>query len=1730
MFELLDKAIGVTHQIFDFSSIRTPFSSFLLALIKHYRIHLSQLGPLGLNKVITFEVLCRSLQIEPTVALFRVFQTLCKQGNLFSFAKRRAPSLVYIDDNCSSIDDPQSVAGLFSMVDVRHLSAHVIKLRDITEGVLVLSGLSHVWKSRVCDMLWAFVIFSAFLSRPVLSAKILAKTKASHKQKASTSGATSSHVAKHTRFGLAQSSGSTTRLSLFMENSDDGGDAYYRGKGIMVDDAAAPSASSVAGNYEFTHEEWDAPYRPTFGVLTKEVFKDPAVCKTMVDQFPTPGETVRVESLSNDQLTAKISVLHCMMMSHGGELLARYHGLLQSHHEYVLLVDSRLKGYKERFAGLTGLELQVSALKRQVSRLNDKLSSSDASFVKSKAKGNKRKKKIKSLTKSLDNLHAEVARLSADLNQALIQDELLFLAVGAGFERGLSMHQTKDEFATVLKKMAHFMPGAQCRLAEASLLVAQPDHAFLNKISKHESTVTPAFESLELPANFVLTSSVVASEQNEESAFVQGTSYVLDEVAEVTVVGSKHVSFSPGYVVVALYVGENVNGEVRGMLENIVAPSLGKTDCRRVVVHPADPEGKCVPLSLCGGKEIIDIAAQTPSANTIVPGMFKLDLDPLAPKLLQNKEAHIDYLKYTQEQADILQGIVEQAKAKQPLDNALDFSFGNSCPLTRITSANVVPSKKTTSHLVETQKPELKVYSRKPKNVKNVGSSKKAKSVKSKNANHSKCNHTGGSNAIDIPSSSSLDMTGCPDCSLISGLRMSETHDRKPLSAHELFPVAATPRAVDLADSHVSTSIDQDALSASEVDPTLFTWKAGNDLLLVQIYVDDIISASTNTAMCNEFANQMTTKFKMSMMGFALKFQQEFEDLPLEQDILSFIRDIRHSGDITYLTNVNVDYLHQSGRAFSTVINKCLSGKETRIDKIRLSQKKLQNQTTLKKADSDTFPKKKHVQATKDTRIKTKAKMAKSNKNKQPAKKPKAKGLAVLSEVALTEAKQLKMATKRSKKDFHISHASGSGNEVSTQLKVHNEQQQKTSCTNEGTGTITGVPDVPIYDSKTDKESWRDSDEEDNDKDEFEDDVDNDDGSSDDHDDENEEEDDEVTKEFYKDVNVNLGNKDADMTDVDQGGANQQNASQQSRFEQEEEDAHVTLTLVLETQKSGGPTQSSSVSSGFTSKLLNLNNPSPTDTMIASLMDTTVHHEITSAKTVPLPPPFFNPLQQEATPTPTPTTFKATTSFTSLLDFASIFKFKERVTNLEKDLSEIKQVDKYAQALSSIPTIVDRYMDNKLGEAINKANQAHNFDYVATLVIEKNVTESLEAAVLTRSSSQPQSSYEAAATLSEFKLTKILIDKMEKNKSFDVADYKRELYDAFVKYYNTNKDIFESYSEVFSLKRSRDERDKDRDPSTGSDRGTKRRKSSKDAESSRDSKSKEKKSSSNKIKSSSWKTMMNNPLIRRLPKLTEPSTSFDELNDTSFDFSAFFMNWLKFLNLTQAILVGLAFNLLKGTCKSIMELEHHLEECFKATTERFDWHNPENKLYPFDLRKPLPLIQDHRGRQIIPRDYFINKYLEYLKVEIQADDTQLLRAKDLQLGVESYPKKLNLTKPNTNRSNLRNKTAYTSYSDPHGIIYVDQYMRKRLMRADELHKFSDGTLNDVRSALYDIVAGIRMEYLRIRKWSNLDRKMAQIMVQDIDKQLYQRRLMHNLEKFVGGRVYRNDLRLLERTI
>nr|GEU48976.1 hypothetical protein [Tanacetum cinerariifolium] len=86
------------------------------------------------------------------------------------------------------------------------------------------------------------------------------------------------------------------------------------------------------------------------------------------------------------------------------------------------------------------------------------------------------------------------------------------------------------------------------------------------------------------------------------------------------------------------------------------------------------------------------------------------------------------------------------------------------------------------------------------------------------------------------------------------------------------------------------------------------------------------------------------------------------------------------------------------------------------------------------------------------------------------------------------------------------------------------------------------------------------------------------------------------------------------------------------------------------------------------------------------------------------------------------------------------------------------------------------------------------------------------------------------------------------------------------------------------------------------------------------------------------------------------------------------------------------------------------------------------------------------------------------------------------------------------------------------------------MRLDELYKFCDDILSSVRRVLHDIASNLEIDYLPKRRWSKLDRKRSRIMIKAIDQCLFERRLMRNLEKFVGGKEYENDFRLLERTI
>nr|GEV22255.1 hypothetical protein [Tanacetum cinerariifolium] len=119
--------------------------------------------------------------------------------------------------------------------------------------------------------------------------------------------------------------------------------------------------------------------------------------------------------------------------------------------------------------------------------------------------------------------------------------------------------------------------------------------------------------------------------------------------------------------------------------------------------------------------------------------------------------------------------------------------------------------------------------------------------------------------------------------------------------------------------------------------------------------------------------------------------------------------------------------------------------------------------------------------------------------------------------------------------------------------------------------------------------------------------------------------------------------------------------------------------------------------------------------------------------------------------------------------------------------------------------------------------------------------------------------------------------------------------------------------------------------------------------------------------------------ISELAKQADSRSSFNELLDTPVDFSKFIMNWLRVDTLTPELLAGPTFELMKGSCTSLIDLEYHLEEVYKATTDQLDRVNPEGQQYPHNLLQPLSLIPDNRGRRVIPFAHFINNDLEYLR-------------------------------------------------------------------------------------------------------------------------------------------------------
>ncbi|GJS21191.1 hypothetical protein Tco_0449823 [Tanacetum coccineum] len=472
------------------------------------------------------------------------------------------------------------------------------------------------------------------------------------------------------------------------------------------------------------------------------------------------------------------------------------------------------------------------------------------------------------------------------------------------------------------------------------------------------------------------------------------------------------------------------------------------------------------------------------------------------------------------------------------------------------------------------------------------------------------------------------------------------------------------------------------------------------------------------------------------------------------------------------------------------------------------------------------------------------------SKKKEKVDVTRGKGIKLLSQVALTEDAQYEEVRRKSMRDFHKTHPSGSGTVTKT---APSAAKIKPSVTNKGTDVIPGVPDVTEEESskknenesnsknETDEnESGSESDQEGNEEEIRDDEEEVKDRlvktPSNDSDDEDEtkitdkakgdedEEMDYTTSQLYDDVDIRLNEPvdtdkgfiqkegiDAELTNIQQGNEN-------PKISQVIEDAHLIISTIP--QKTKVPVTSSSHSSDLAAKFLNFLDIPHTDAEIVSPMDVHVHHEVLSQQTPTLPTvpvsvitdsspiystviphslPSFTPPPQQSTSTPPPTT-EATNAPSTLLDFTSVFQFNNRVTTLEKEVAELKNDPLHTQ----VTTLVDDHLDARLGAT---RDELMNF---------------LSVSLTTRITEQVKN-----------QLPQILPEEVSNFtpcESYLETRKHKECYEGLIKSYDLDKTILSTYAKVYSLKRSQKDKDKDEDPSAGSNRGLKKRKTSKDVE------------------------------------------------------------------------------------------------------------------------------------------------------------------------------------------------------------------------------------------------------------------------------------------------------------
>ncbi|GJV53559.1 hypothetical protein Tco_1449300 [Tanacetum coccineum] len=442
--------------------------------------------------------------------------------------------------------------------------------------------------------------------------------------------------------------------------------------------------------------------------------------------------------------------------------------------------------------------------------------------------------------------------------------------------------------------------------------------------------------------------------------------------------------------------------------------------------------------------------------------------------------------------------------------------------------------------------------------------------------------------------------------------------------------------------------------------------------------------------------------------------------------------------------------------------------------------------------------------------------------------------------------------------------------------------------------------------------------------------------------------------------------------------------------------------------------------------------------------------------TIPPPiPPFISP-QQQSTPIPIPTTTEATTLTTAALDFETHSAIHLRVSDLEKEVKELKNVDYSSRHTAEL--IKEHSVPADVVEVLQQQQQT------------QKSAEDIRKIRMEQAGSHQQSKYTITssdkAALKEFDQKRTLFETMTKSKSFERNSKHKALYHALMESILADEDAMDKGVADIQKKRKPDDADRDEDPPARPDQGLKRRNTSKDTKQSKKAKS---------IRTSKGTT-------KSQPKSTSKSAQAEETMFEAGDTQADPKDWFK--KPERPPTPDLEWN--EGKTVDNKTTHKWLSDLAKAETSSKTFDDLISTLidfnafvmncmqiserYPFDLSKPLPLVQS-RNCHIVPVDYFFNNDLAYLS------DQQLYKFMEgdfPRLHQNDIDDMLLLIVQNK-LFNIKGEDI-VHLAAALRVIYEDKLNRKRLMRSDELYKFSDRTLQSVQDTLHDMATNLRMGY------------------------------------------------------